>query len=400
MSKEKVVLAYSGGLDTSVAIKWLIDKYDVDVVAVAIDVGQAENLAAIQRKGLTVGAVSSVIVDAKAEFASEYIAPAIQANAIYQHKYPLATALSRPLIAKKLVEAAREHDAKAVAHGCTGKGNDQVRFDVTIGALAPDLRIIAPQREWGMNREQEIEYAREKGIEVPVTSANPYSVDENLYGRSVEAGDLEDPWNEPPPDVWRWTKDHTETPERPQYLELTFKDGLPVILNEEELPLVELIKEINRVACEHGVGRIDMVEDRVVGIKSREVYECPAAVVLIHAHRELEALVLPRDLLRFKQQVEHAFAEEVYSGLWYSPLRQALSAFVGDTQKAVQGTVRIKLHNGHCLIVGRKSPESLYELGLATYDHGDKFSHDSAEGFIDLFGLPTRIWAKKHQGDE
>ncbi len=398
MSKEKVVLAYSGGLDTSVAIKWLREKYEVDVIAVAIDVGQPENLLAVQRKALALGAVGSLVVDAEAEFARDFIAPAIQANALYQRKYPLATALSRPLIAKKLVEAARKHGATSIAHGCTGKGNDQVRLDVTIGALAPDLRIIAPQREWGMNREQEIEYAKEHGIEVPVTTASPYSVDENMYGRSVEAGLLEDPWNEPPPEVWRWTSNPGETPEKPQYIELVFADGLPTVLNEDELGLVEIAKELNRIAGEHGVGRIDMVEDRVVGIKSREIYESPAATVLLMAHRELEALVLPRDLVRFKQTVEDAFSEQAYNGLWYSPLRESLSAFIAQSQKVVNGSVRLKLYCGCCTVVGRKSEASLYDLGLATYDEGDKFSHGSAEGFIDLFGLPTRVWAQKHGG--
>lgn len=398
MSKEKVVLAYSGGLDTSVAVKWLQEKYDVDVVAVAINVGQPEDMAAVQRKALTVGAISSVVVDAEKEFAADYIGPAIKANAVYERKYPLATALARPLIARKLVEAAGEHGAVAIAHGCTGKGNDQVRFDVTIGALAPDLRIIAPQREWGMNREQELEYAREHGIEVSVTKSSPYSIDENMYGRSIEAGSLEDPWVEPPPDVWRWTKDPTETPETPQYVDLSFVDGLPKILNGEELNLIELIKKLNRIAGEHGVGRLDMVEDRLVGIKSREVYECPAATVLLSAHRELESLVFPRELIRFKYLVEDAFADQAYNGLWFSPLTKALSAFVEETQFAVRGTVRLKLHNGNCIAVGRKSDASLYDLGLATYDESDKFSHASAEGFIELFGLPTRIWAKKHGG--
>lgn len=398
MSKEKVVLAYSGGLDTSVAVKWLREKYDVDVIAVAVDVGQPENLLMVQRKALTVGAVSSLVIDAEAEFARDFIAPAIQANALYQRKYPLGTALARPLIAKLLVDAAREHGAAAIAHGCTGKGNDQVRFDVTIGALAPDLRIIAPQREWGMNREQEIAYAKEHGIEVPVTSASPYSIDENMYGRAVEAGALEDPWNEPPPEVWSWTMDPSETPETAQYVDLTFKDGLPTVLNEEELALPELIKELNTVAGQNGVGRIDMIEDRVVGIKSREIYECPAAMVLVQAHRELEALVLPGDLLRFKQTVEDAFSEQAYNGLWYSPLRESLSAFIAHTQKFVRGTVRLKLHKGSCAVVGRKSDASLYDLSLATYDENDKFSHASAEGFIELFGLPTRVWAQKHGG--
>lgn len=400
MSKEKVVLAYSGGLDTSVAIKWLREKYDVDVIAVIVDVGQPENLLAVQRKALTMGAISALVVDAEAEFARDFIAPAIQANALYQRKYSLGTALARPLIAKVLVDVAREHEAVAIAHGCTGKGNDQVRFDVTIGALAPDLRIIAPQREWGMNREQEMAYAKEHNIEVPVTSASPYSVDENMYGRSIEAGVLEDPWVEPPPEVWRWTTDPMHTPEMADYVELTFKNGLPTVLNEDELGLAEIIKELNQLAGRNGVGRMDMIEDRVVGIKSREVYECPGAHVLLLAHQELEALVFPSDLIRFKHLVEDAFAEQAYSGLWYTPLREALSAFVANTQQFVRGSVRVRMQSGNCVVVGRKSDMSLYDRTLATYDESDRFSHASAEGFIDIFGLPTQVWAQKHRSKD
>lgn len=398
MSKERVVLAYSGGLDTSVAIKWLREEYKVDVIAVAVNVGQSENLIMIQRKALAMGAISSLVVDAEEEYINDFIAPSLQANALYQRQYPLATALARPLIAKILVDSARENEATAIAHGCTGKGNDQVRFDMTIGALAPDLRIIAPQREWSMNREQEIEYARKHGIEVPVSKASPYSVDENLFGRSVEAGNLEDPWNEPPQEVWQWTQDPTDAPENPQYIEIVFENGLPTVLDENELGLGEIIKELNELAGSHGVGRIDMVEDRIVGIKSREIYESPAAIVLMTAHRALESLTLPGDLTNFKYQVEDAFGMLVYEGKWFSPLRSALSSFISEAQKTVRGTVRLKLHRGNCVVVGRKSTTSLYDVGLATYDQNDKFDHASAEGFIDLFGLPTRVWAHKHRG--
>ena len=398
MSKERVVLAYSGGLDTSVAIKWLREEYKVDVIAVAVNVGQSENLILIQRKALAMGAISSLVVDAEAEYINEYIAPSLQANALYQRQYPLATALARPLIAKILVDAARENEATGIAHGCTGKGNDQVRFDMTIGALAPDLRIIAPQREWSMNREQEIEYAREHGIEVPVTQASPYSVDENLFGRSVEAGNLEDPWNEPPHEVWQWTRDPMDAPDNPQNIEIVFEHGLPTVLDENELSLGEIIKELNQLAGDHGIGRIDMIENRIVGIKSREIYESPAATVLMAAHRALEDLTLPHELSNFKYQVEDAFGIQVYEGKWFSPLRLSLSAFISEAQKTVRGTVRLKLHRGNYAVVGRKSPASLYDVGLATYDQSDKFSHDSAKGFIDLFGLPTRVWAQKHRG--
>ncbi len=398
MSKSKVVLAYSGGLDTSVAIKWLREEYDLDVIAAVVNVGQEENLLMIQRKALTMGAISSLVVDAEAEYVNDFIEPALQGNALYQRKYPLATALARPLIAKKLVDVARENGATAIAHGCTGKGNDQVRFDMTIASLAPDIRIIAPQREWSMNREQEIEYAKEHGIEIPVTSSSPYSVDENIFGRSVEAGNLEDPWNEPPAEVWKWTKNPVSAPEKPDYIEIVFNNGLPNNLNENELSVTEIIKELNQKAGEYGIGRIDMIEDRIVGIKSREVYESPAAMVLIEAHRALEALTLPREVLDFKYLVEDALGTQIYEGKWFSPLRHALSAFVADTQKVVEGTIRVKLHNSNCTVVGRKSSSSLYDTGLATYDADDKFEHASAEGFIDLFGLPTRIWAQKHKG--
>lgn len=398
MAKEKVVLAYSGGLDTSVAVKWLQDKYDMDVIAVVLNIGQPENLLLIQRKALSIGAIESLIVDAQAEFINDFVAPAIMANTLYEKKYPVTTSLSRPLIAKHLVDTAKKRGASAVAHGCTGKGNDQVRIEAAVMTLAPDLKIIAPQREWAMSREEEIEYAKSQGIDVPVTKESPYSVDENLWGRSVEAGVLEDPWMEPPPDAYRWTTNPVEASDAPDYVEVVFEKGLPTLLNEEEMTLTEMIPELNQLAGRHGIGRIDMIEDRLVGIKSREIYECPAATVLIAAHRELESLTLTRDLLHYKYGVEEAYANLVYFGQWFSPLRQCLQAFIVASQERVSGTVRLKLYKGSCQVAGRKSPFSLYDYGLATYDRADQFSHESAKGFIELWGLPNKVWSKK-QGE-
>ena len=398
MAREKVVLAYSGGLDTSVAIRWLREKYDVDVIAAAVDVGQPDDLAAVKEKATRSGAAEALVIDAKESFADEYIAPALAANATYERAYPLPTALARPLIAAKIVEAARERGAEGIAHGCTGKGNDQVRFDVAFAALAPDLKIYAPAREWGMTREEEIDYAKEHGIDVPVTKSSPYSVDENMYGRSIEAGVLEDPWNEPPADAWSWTKSQENAPDTAEHIELGFERGRPVTLNEEPLGLIDIVERLNSLAGLHGIGRIDMIENRVVGIKSREIYECPAAVVLTQAHADLETLTLPRELSRYKYQIEDIFADQVYNGLWFSPLREALSAFIDSTQEAVNGAVRLKLFKGTATVIGRRSDNALYDLGLATYDENDRFPHESAKGFIDLFGLPTRTWADRHGG--
>ncbi len=399
MTRDKVVLAYSGGLDTSVAIKWLQEKYSVDVIAAAVDVGQPDDLSAVQAKATRSGATESLVIDAKQPFADDFIAPALAANALYERRYPLPTALARPLIAAMLVETARERGAAGIAHGCTGKGNDQVRFDVAIAGLAPELKIYAPAREWGMTRDEELDYAQEHGIEVPVTKASPYSVDENMYGRSIEAGALEDPWQEPPADVWSWTKSPEEAPKTPEYIEIGFAHGRPVSLNGEPLGLIDIIQRLNSLAGLHGIGRIDMVENRIVGIKSREIYECPAALVLTQAHSDLESLTLPRELARYKYQIEDAFADQVYNGLWFSPLRGALSAFVADTQHAVNGDIRLKLFKGAATVVGRQSEHSLYDLDLATYDASDRFSHESAKGFIELFGLPTRTWADRHGGN-
>jgi len=395
-SEETVVLAYSGGLDTTVAIPWLKEKLGLSVVTLTLDVGIEKDYPSIREKALQAGAISAVVMDAKELFVRYFVFPALQAGAIYEGQYPLATALSRPLMAKLLVDVARKEGASAVAHGCTGKGNDQVRFDVSVGALAPDLRIIAPAREWGMSREEEMEYAQKRGVPVPTTVKSPYSTDENLWGRSIEAGRLEDPWNEPPEEVYLWTRSPKDAPDEPRYIEIEFRMGVPVALDGQELAGVELIQRLNKVAGEHGVGRIDHVENRLVGIKSREIYEAPAGTVLIQAHRALEAMTLAKDQLRFKERVAQDYADLVYNGLWYSALHQDLAAYVRSTQRHVTGTVRVKLWKGNCTVVGRKSPESLYSYGLATYDKGDQFDHRASEGFIRIWGLPVRLQSRVH----
>ncbi len=398
--KEKVILAYSGGLDTSVAIKWLEERYNMQVVALAADLGQPGDMEAIRLKALQVGAVDAVTLDLKEEFAEGFVLPALQANALYEGKYPLATSLARPLIAAAMVEEARRRGASAVAHGCTGKGNDQVRFDLTAMALGPDLKIIAPLREWSMSREDEIAYAQEHGIPVPVTVESPYSVDENLWGRSCEAGVLEDPMAEPRDDAYEWTVAPERAPDAPLYLEIAFSRGRPTSLDGEEMGLVELIARVNELGGEHGVGRIDMVENRLVGIKSREIYEAPAATILIEAHGALESLTLTRETMHFKPILENKFSELVYYGLWYDPLRTAVMAAIASTQEKVSGTVRVKLYKGACTVVGRESEFSLYDFKLATYDRADEFSHRSSEGFIELWGLPLKVWGIKQGGGE
>lgn len=391
---DKVVLAYSGGLDTSVAIKWLKEKYNLDVIALTIDVGNQRDFSAIQQKALKVGAVKALVKDAKELFVKYFILPALQANALYEGQYPLATALSRPLMAKLLVDVAREEGASVVAHGCTGKGNDQVRFDVGVNALAPDLKIIAPAREWGMTREETIAYAQKYDIPIPITTASPYSVDENLWGKSIECGVLEDPWVEPPEEVFTWTRPLDETPDKPQYVEIGFDKGVPVTIDGRELDGVSLIQQLNELVGKHGVGRIDHIENRLVGIKSREIYEAPAATVLLQAHQALEAMTLSKDQLRFKQKVAVEYADLIYNGLWFSSLNRDLSSYIISSQSYVTGAVRLKLFKGNSSIVGRKSPKSLYNLGLATYDKGDQFDHSAAEGFIRLWGLPVRTQAQ------
>ena len=395
MAKQRVVLAYSGGLDTSVAVPWLAETYDAEVVCVTLDLGQGKELDSVRERALAAGAVRAHVLDVREEFASQYVLPALQAGAIYEGSYPLATALGRPLIARKLVEIARIEGAASIAHGCTGKGNDQVRLDVSARALEPGIRVIAPAREWDMTRPDEIEYARRRGIPVPVTVASPYSTDANLWGRSIECGVLEDPWVEPPDDVYTLTKDPSECPDEPAYVELTFEQGVPAAVNGVSMPFTEVIASVATIAGAHGVGRIDMVENRLVGIKSREIYEAPAAVVLHAAHRELENFVSPRDLARIKQELGLKYADLVYNGLWFSPVREAIDAFVATVQKRVSGTIRLKLCKGTCRVVGRQSPFALYDYGLATYDEGDKFDHSAAVGFIKLYGLPVETVSRK-----
>lgn len=390
---QKVVLAYSGGLDTSAAIKWLGERYGMEVIAFTVDIGNVPDLDAIRQKALNIGASDALVLDAKDTFARSFVLPALQADAVYEDQYPLATALGRPLIAKLLVDVAREKGAAAVAHGCTGKGNDQVRMDVSVTALAPDLRVIAPAREWGMTREQTIEYARTHDIPVPTTVSSPYSIDENLWGRSIECGVLEDPWQEPPPDVFAWTWSIEQTADEPDYVEVDFEQGVPTRLDGERMEFVPLIQRLHQLAGSHGIGRIDHVENRLVGIKSREVYEAPAAVVLLTAHGALQQLVLTKPQLRFKAQVAQEYADLVYNGLWFSGLRQDLAAYVASTQRFVTGTVKLKLWKGNCQVVGRKSPYSLYDFALATYDKGDAFVQSDAPGFIRIWGLPVRTQA-------
>ncbi len=392
---EKVVLAYSGGLDTSVAIRWLGERYDLEVITLTADLGANDrDLETIKAKATKIGAVKAHVVDAKELFVRHFIFPALQAGAIYEGEYPLATALARPLIAKLLVDAARDEGASYVAHGCTGKGNDQVRFDVAVAALAPELKVIAPIREWKMSRDEEIEYADTHGIPVPTTVSNPYSIDQNLWGRSIECGVLEDPWNEPPEDIFQWTKSPGDAPSQPLYVDVEFERGIPVALNGERMDGVSLIGALNRLAGEHGVGRIDHVENRLIGIKSREVYEAPAAVTLHKAHAALEALTLSKDSARFKTIVASHYADLVYNGLWFSSLHQDLAAYIASSQRHVTGSVRMKLFRGTCLSVGRSSPNSLYNHALATYDRGDAFDSTAAAGFIKLWGLPLRTQAQ------
>jgi len=392
----KIVLAYSGGLDTSVAIPWLAEKYGAEVVAVTVDLGQGENLEAARERALATGAVNAYVVDVRQEFAHRYILPALKAGALYEDRYPMATSLGRPLIAAKLVEIAHIEHASAIAHGCTGKGNDQVRMDVSARALDPSIVVVAPAREWGMTRADEIEYAQARNIPVPVTKESPYSTDENLWGRSIECGVLEDPWQEPPEDAFTLTRSSRHCPDIAAYLEVTFEEGVPTEVNGVPMPLTELIHSVATIAGVHGVGRIDMIENRLVGIKSREVYEAPAAVVLHAAHRELESLVMPKDLLRLKRQLAAHYADLVYNGLWFTPTREAIDAFVASTQSAVTGQVRLRLHKGQFCVVGRRSEFALYDHGLATYDAGDKFDHTAAVGFIKLWGLPVETVAQRN----
>ncbi len=388
---DKCVLAYSGGLDTSVAIRWIAEKYGVEVIAVAIDVGEEKNYEAIRQKALQVGAVESIVVDARQEFFDGHITRAIAANLMYEGRYPGFTALARPLLAQHQVRIAKEKGARYLAHGCTGKGNDQVRFEVTYAALAPQLEVIAPAREWGMTREQEIDYAAERGIPVPVGKGSPYSTDTNLWGRSIEAGVIEDPAQEAPADAWEWTVEVAAAPDEPAYVKIDFEQGVPVALDGECLPGAELVARLNALGGAHGVGRVDMLENRLVGIKSRELYEAPAATILLEAHRDLEAMCLDRETAHFKPYLELRYAELVYYGLWFTPLREAIDAFLLKTQEHVTGQVTMKLHKGRAMAVARTSPYSLYDYSLATYAAGDLFNPADSPGFIRLWGLPARI---------
>jgi len=388
---ETVVLAYSGGLDTSVSIKWIQEKYDADIITVTLDVGQQDDLKAIEEKAKKLGVLRHYSIDAKHEFTTKYVFPAIKANALYEGKYPVSSALSRPLIASKIVEVAKKEGAVAVAHGCTGKGNDQVRFDVTIRSLAPNLKIIAPVREWNLNRDEEIKFAEANGIPIPVDISSPYSVDQNLWGRSIECGVLELPDHEPPEEVFEWTVSPEKSPDRPEYVTLSFENGVPCAINEEGMNPVVLIETLNKIAGKHCVGRIDHMEDRLVGIKSREVYECPASTVLLEAHKDLEKIVLTRHEVLFKEQIDAKWTFLAYTGLWMDPLRDDLEAFINTTQERVQGEVKMKLYKGGLRVVGRSSQMSLYDLNLATYDIRTTFDQSWSPGFIELWGLPTRV---------
>lgn len=401
------MLAYSGGLDTSVAIQWLREVRDLDVIALAVDVGQErQDLEFVRLKALDIGAVESIVRDVREEYVEDFLSRALKANALYENKYPLLSAMSRPIIVKHLVDEAHRTGARCIAHGCTGKGNDQVRFEVGIAALDPDLEVLAPVREWDLcTREAEMDYARAHGIPVPTTKASPYSIDDNLWGRAIECGVLEDPWAEPPEDIYTLTSDaRGESCAEPEYVELSFERGLPVALDGAGRSFHEIIVAMNGIAGRNGFGRIDMIENRLVGVKSREVYEVPGALALIQAHKALEDLCLEREVLHYKLGVEQKWAELVYNGLWFSPLKEALDGFLDSTQKLVAGDVRLRFYRGSCTTVGRRSPYSLYDYGLATYDEADTFDHKAAEGFIELWGLPTRVWARQrrkvgHEGE-
>lgn len=391
--REKVILAYSGGLDTSVSIKWLTDQ-GYDVVACCLDIGEGRDTQSIKDKALAVGAIESYAIDAREEFAQDFALIALQGNTFYENSYPLVSALSRPLIAKKLVELALATGATTVAHGCTGKGNDQVRFEVAIAALAPHLKVIAPVREWKWSREEEIAYAAEKGVPIPADLDNPYSIDQNLWGRACECGVLEDPWATPPKGAYAITQELEDTPDVPTIVEITFDQGVPTAIDGETMNLAELIMKLNRVAGEHGVGRIDHIENRLVGIKSREVYECPGAIALMTAHKELEDLVFVRELAHFKPIIEQQLAQVIYDGLWFNPLTEALITFLKSTQVYVNGIVRLKLFKGNVICEGRKSENSLYDENLATYTSADTFDQHAAIGFIKLWGLPSKVHAE------
>lgn len=395
MNKEKIVLAYSGGLDTSVAIKWLQDKYNAEIITLVVDVGQGGDMEKVRAKALKIGAIKSILIDAREEFVEKYILPALKANAAYDDSYFLMTALSRPLITKLLVKVANQEGATAIAHGCTGKGNDQVRFDVSVRVLNPKLKIIAPAREWDFTRSSAIEYARAHDIPLDgIIKTKTYSIDQNLWGRSMECGVLEDAWVEPPEDAYEMTASPAAAPDVPAYINIDFEKGVPIALDNQVIHPLAMINQLNMTAGAHSVGRVDHIENRLVGIKSREVYECPAATVLYAAHQALESMALTRELAHFKKGIEQKYAEQVYYGLWFSPLKQALDAFIESTQQTVTGKVRVKLFKGNCTVVGRQSPFSLYDHKLATYEAGDTFNHKAAEHFIQLWGLDLQTYGK------
>ena len=399
MAKEKCVLAYSGGLDTSVCIKWLQDEKDLDVIAVVGEVGQEhEGLEEVRQRALATGAIDCIVADMREDFAADYLSKALYANAHFENKYPLVSALSRPLISKYLVDTAHKYGAKYVAHGCTGKGNDQVRFETSIQALDPELEIIAPVREWDMHtRQEEMDWAEAHGVTVPTTKSKPYSIDDNLRGRAIECGVLEDPMNRPPLDIYTMTTDPEKAPDEATEIVVEFKGGLPVAIDGEQMSYLDIIAKMNEIAGSNGFGRIDMIENRMIGVKSRECYEAPGALALIEAHRALEDMCLEREVLRYKLHIEHDWATLVYNGQWFSPLKHAMDSFLKTTQQCVTGIVRLKFYKGTCTVTGRQSDFSLYDYGLATYDAADTFNHKSAKGFIDLYGLSTRVWAKNRR---
>lgn len=393
---EKIILAYSGGLDTTVAIPWLKEKYGADIVAVLIDAGHAPDLDEAKNRALVAQAQHAEVIDAKTRFAEKYLTKALKANGLYQNRYPLVSALSRPLISEVLVDVAQSSGAKTIAHGCTGKGNDQVRFSLSLIALDPSLEILAPARDWGMSREDAISYAEARKIKVPITKKSPYSIDQNLWGRTAECGLLEDPSVEPPADAYEWTVDPVDAPDTPEYIELDFENGIPVKLDGKPMKFIQIIESLTEIGGRHGVGRIDMIEDRLVGIKSREIYECPASLPLIEAHKQLEDMTLDKDTLAMKRGLEQKWSELIYNGLWFSPLKSSIEQFIDYTQNYVSGKVRLKYYKGNATVVGRSSDQSLYDYALATYDKTDSFSHKDAAGFIELWGLPLKTWAQKH----
>lgn len=395
MAKEKCVLAYSGGLDTSVCLKWLQDEKGLDVIAVVGEVGQEhEGLEKVRERALATGALDCIVADMREVFAQDYLTKALYANAQFENKYPLVSALSRPLISKYLVDTAHKFGARYIAHGCTGKGNDQVRFETSIQALDPTLEIIAPVREWDLHtRQEEMEWAAAHGVDVPTTKSKPYSIDDNVWGRAIECGVLEDPMNRPPLDIYTMTVDPEKAPDEPTEIMIDFVEGIPVAIDGKEMDYLHIIEEMNKIAGANGFARIDMIENRMIGVKSRECYEAPGALALIMAHRALEDMCLEREVLRYKLHIEQDWATLVYNGQWYSPLKHAMDAFLSTTQTCVTGKVRLKFYKGSCTVTGRESDYSLYDYGLATYDAADTFNHAAAKGFIDLYGLSTKVWA-------